>query len=294
MMPATHGAHHAPLIRISLAALALAGTVGAVGARTSAGAPAAGAADSARFMAHDSTRYEVLVSATRRPTDAINIPNGAAVVSGEQLRRQGARTLADAIQDVVGLDTGDGSDNGPRLPNIGLWGLKEFDALLITLDGVPVGGPFNPSLTQIDVGDIDHIEVVKSPQGTLYGVSGFAGMVQVFSNHGESGVGHAAIGGGSFSDLNGDAAAGRTFGNGIEARASGLTQRSDGWQDRTRRAIDRASLSLTRSFGRARVGLDAFGYRDEQRWGSPMPYESGMPIPGFVTDRNYSVSGAHI
>ena len=128
----------------------------------------------------------VVVSATRGEEMETEIPGQATVVTGEELRKRNVRTVAEALQDVVGLDTGEGSDNGGRLPNIGMWGLKEFDALLVMVDGVPVGGPFNPSLSQIDVEDIDRIEIVKGPQGTLYGVSAFAGMIQIFTRHGET------------------------------------------------------------------------------------------------------------
>ena len=120
-------------------------------------------------------------SATKVSEEILEVPNAVSVVSGEELRRRGTRTLADALQDVVGVDTGNGSDNGPRLPNIGVYGIKEFDALMITLDGVPVGGPFNPNLAMIPVDNIDRIEIVRGPQGTLYGTSAFAGMVQVFT-----------------------------------------------------------------------------------------------------------------
>jgi iron complex outermembrane receptor protein len=257
---------------------------------------AATPADSVKLAQHAPDKYEVLVSATRRSADPIGVPNGAAVVSGEDLRRRGARTVADALQDVVGLDTGDGSDGGLRMANIGMWGLKEFDALLVTLDGVPVGGPFNPSLTQLDVNDVDRVEIVKGPQGTLYGVAGFAGMVQMFSRRDEAEHGHVTVGGGSFSDLDANAGFSRTFSNGLGARLSGLTRRADGWQDRTGHALDRGALSLTKDVGKLGTTLSLFGYRDDQRWGTPMPYDpdGGAPLPGFQVDRNYAVSGAHI
>ena len=86
----------------------------------------------------------VVVSATKGPEIETEIPGQATVVTGEELRRTNSRTVAEALQDVLGIDTGEGSDNGARLPNIGMWGLKEFDALLVMVDGVPVGGPFNP------------------------------------------------------------------------------------------------------------------------------------------------------
>jgi outer membrane receptor protein involved in Fe transport len=249
--------------------------------------------DAPMSMQHDSTKYEVVVSATRRISDPVNIPNATSVVRGTELRRRGAHTLADALLDLVGLDTGDGSDNGMRLPNIGMWGLKEFDALLITLDGVPVGGPFNPSLAQIPIEDIDRLEVVKGPQGTLYGVSAFAGMVQVFTRTSEDGRGHITGGGGSFSDVHGDAAFKRSFANGVGARLTAAARHSDGWQERTGSEIGRVGLLLSKNVGKADMSLDLIGLDDDQKWGTPIPYDSGEPLPGFVTDANYAVRGAH-
>src|SRR4249919_3428752 len=127
---------------------------------------------------------EVVVSATKMAQDPLDIPADITVVSGEELRRMGTTTLAEALTNVVGLDTMDGSDNGPRIPNIGLFGIKEFDALMVMVDGVPVGGPFNPNLSQVPVENIDRIEISRGPQGTLYGVSAFAGMIQVFTKGG--------------------------------------------------------------------------------------------------------------
>ena len=56
---------------------------------------------------------EVVVSATKIQEDVVDVPHSVSVVHGEELRRRGTRTLADALQDVVGIDTGNGSDNGP-------------------------------------------------------------------------------------------------------------------------------------------------------------------------------------
>ncbi len=141
----------------------------------------------------------IVVSATRGAEMETEIPGDVTVITGDELRRKNVTNLADALQDVAGLDTGMGSDNGPRQPNVGLWGLKEFDALLFMVDGVPVGGPFNPSLSQIDINDIDHIEIVKGPQGTLYGVAAFAGMIQVFTKSATAGT-TGSVAGGSFSE----------------------------------------------------------------------------------------------
>jgi iron complex outermembrane recepter protein len=235
----------------------------------------------------------VVVSATRGPEIETEIPGQATVVTGEELRRRNAHTLADALQDVVGLDAEGGSDNGSRLPNIGLWGLKEFDALLVMVDGVPVGGPFNPSLAQIDVEDIDRIEIVKGPQGTLYGVSAFAGMVQVFTKSARKGTA-VRLSGGSFST--GSLYVSHAVGIGAaNLRLYGRFERSDGWQDRTDYKGDRGGLRLdapTSGGGKLSVVFDLI--RDTQFFGSPLPVEDGEPLPGFRADRNYEVGGARV
>jgi outer membrane receptor protein involved in Fe transport len=242
-------------------------------------------------MAHDPNRYRIVVSATKTRRDPINIPNATAVVGGRELRRMGARTLADALIDVAGLEIGDGSDNGGRLPNIGMWGLKEFDALLITVDGVPVGGPFNPSLAQIAVDDIERIEIVKGPQGTMHGVSGFAGMVQVFTDHTRSDPGSVTLGGGDFTNFHGGARAHREV-NGWALNGVLSGWKDDGWQERTANETYRGRASLVHALWNGTLGVDLTGLHDQGDWGSPLPVDGGVPVPGFTQDRNYAVVGA--
>jgi iron complex outermembrane recepter protein len=235
----------------------------------------------------------VVVSATRGPETETEIPGQATVITGEELRKSNARTVADALQNVVGVDTANGSDNGSRFPNIGLWGLKEFDALLVMVDGVPVGGPFNPSLSQINVEDIDRIEIVKGPQGTLYGVSGFAGMIQIFTRGAEKGT-DVRLSGGSFST-------GRLYLSHNELlgtsrlRLFGSFDRSKGWQDRTDYKDDRGGLRLAAPLsGGGQISVIFDLYRNTQFFGSPLPVDAGQPVPGFRIDRNYEVGGARL
>lgn len=239
------------------------------------------------------TSESVVVSATKVPEDPIEISNAVSVVTGEEIRRRGARTLAEALQNVTGLDTGNGSDNGSRLPNIGLWGLKEFDALLINVDGVPVGGPFNPSLSQIPVEDIERIEIVRGPQGTLYGVSAFAGMIQVFTRRGAVG-GSLHLGGASFSERYANASFSAAAGKDLTLRAFGSLARGNGWQDRTESSTDRFNFSGEKKWGQASLDLNLSIFRDTQHFGSPLPVDAGQPLPGFQSDRNYAVDGARL
>lgn len=241
-----------------------------------------------------STSAEVVVSATKLPEDAADVPAAASVVSGAELRRSGAKTVAEAIQDVVGVDTANGSDGGSRLANIGLWGLKEFDALLVTVDGVPAGGPFNPSLSQIPVEDVDRIEIVKGPQGTLYGVSAFAGMIQVFTKKREGAGGTVSLGGGSFGEKRASLSYSFEPSSDVSLRLFGTLARSDGWQDRTDFSDNRLSLTGEKRWGAARLGVTLATYQNTSFFGSPQPSDGREPVPGFEVDRNYAVAGGRL
>ncbi|MFI5119906.1 MAG: TonB-dependent receptor [Thermoanaerobaculia bacterium] len=239
------------------------------------------------------TTTTMVVSATKNPEDALDIAGSVSVISGDELRRHGARTVAEALQDVVGIDTANGSDNGSRLANIGVWGLKEFDALLVTVDGVPAGGPFNPSLAQIPIEDIERIEIVKGPQGTLYGVSAFAGMIQVFTRHPKEAGGALTLGGGSFSDKHGNLSYTASQGD-QTIRLFGSMARDKGWQDGTDFSSDRLSLGYTQRTKEGSVDVTASILRDTNHFGSPLPVDAGQPVSGFEIDRNYAVGGARM
>ena len=238
-----------------------------------------------------SATAQIVVSAAKTPESEMDVAGSVAVVTGEQLRRTGARTLQDALQDVVGVEAAGGSDNGPRFPNLGMWGLKEFDALLVTVDGVPAGGPFNPSLAQIPIEDVERIEIAKGPQGTLYGVSAFAGMVQVFTRRGKNTS--VTLGLGSFDDRHASLSWEKHDMSAI-TRVSASTFRDHGFQDGTGSSVDRLSLGYGQKTREGSWDVTLGILRDTAYWGSPLPVEGGEFVPGFEVDRNYAVGGARM
>ena len=238
----------------------------------------------------------VVVSAERGPVTELEIPGEATVVTGEQLRQRGVTNLADGIQDVMGIDTGMGSDNGSRQPNVGIWGLKEFDALLFMVDGIPVGGPFLPQLAQIDINDVDHIEIVKGPQGTLYGASAFAGMVQVFTKSGQAGT-YVSLAGGSFNEGRAVVQTAIPIGKATFKVFGDFDKLSDGWQPNTDYKDTRGGFRLDVPFSDgSSMFVNYQMFLNQQQFGSPLPVDppSGTVIPGFQIDKNYEFIGARV
>ena len=238
----------------------------------------------------------IVVSATKIAEPEVEVPHAVSVISGEELRRRGVSTLSEALQNVVGVDTGDGSDNSPRLPNVGVYGIKEFDALQFLVDGVPVGGPFNPNLTMIPVEDIDRIEIVRGPQGTLYGVAAFAGTISVYTRHGTGGTwGSARVGGfGAFAQGYGDINVGHEVAPGFTLRLNGQILQGGGWQQNTNFKRDQLRLAADNVWGQTKMTTSFFYLRDTNFWGSPTPVDAGQVVPGFNIDLNYAVGNARV
>jgi len=91
---------------------------------------------------------DVVVTATRIPEPADEVPAFISVVPHGDLRIRGVTDLATAMSLVPGTEAPPGGDAGPSSAVPSLWGLHEFDAFLLVVDGryldeqnaAPVGG----------------------------------------------------------------------------------------------------------------------------------------------------------
>jgi iron complex outermembrane recepter protein len=122
---------------------------------------------------------EVTITATRIPEPLDQIPASISTVSGEELRRRSAWDLASALSLVSGVEAPAGGDAGPSSAVPSFWGLHEFDAFLLVVDGVPWGGAFNPGITTLDLNDVERVEVLKGAAPVMYGATSFVGVVHV-------------------------------------------------------------------------------------------------------------------
>lgn len=122
---------------------------------------------------------EVVVTATKIPERMGELPVSVSVVLGDELRARGATNMATALSLVPGVEAPAGGDAGPSSAVPSFWGLHEFDAFLLVVDGVPWGGAFNPAITTLDFNNIQRIEVLKGAAPVMYGATSFVGVVQV-------------------------------------------------------------------------------------------------------------------
>ena len=93
----------------------------------------------------------VQVTASRIPEDVDAVPASIQVITAQELRDRGATDLKSALALAAGVDIAPGGDAGPASSVPEFWGLREFDAFLLVVDGVPWGGAFNPALSTLDL-----------------------------------------------------------------------------------------------------------------------------------------------
>lgn len=143
----------------------------------------------------------VEVTATRVPEPIDQVPASVSVISGKQLRARGATDLRTALALVAGVDAPPGGDRGPAGAVPSLWGLHEFDAFLLVVDGVPWGGAFNPAIQTLDLTDVERIEILKGAAPVVYGATAFVGVIQVIHYPAGRAADQVRVGYGKFGSL---------------------------------------------------------------------------------------------
>ena len=148
---------------------------------------------------------QVVVTATRIPEEADRVPAAISVVSGDELRARGASDMATALSLVPGVEAPAGGDAGPSSAVPSFWGLHEFDAFLLVVDGVPWGGAFNPAITTLDFTNTQRVEVLKGAAPVLYGATSFVGVVNVMHYPAGEAADEADLAFGTYGSLRGSA-----------------------------------------------------------------------------------------
>lgn len=114
--------------------------------------------------------------------------------------------MASALSLVSGVEAPAGGDAGPSSAVPSFWGLHEFDAFLLVTDEVPWGGAFNPSVTTLNLNDVERIEVLKGAAPVMYGATSFVGVVHVLHYPAGQASNTADVALGSYGSARGSAA----------------------------------------------------------------------------------------
>ncbi|MGH8209652.1 MAG: TonB-dependent receptor, partial [Steroidobacteraceae bacterium] len=133
---------------------------------------------------------EVVVTASKRPETLQNVPGGVTALTSDALTNLGVVSFQDYLPYVPGLTASIGGGGGtPGYYQIIMRGLSSGPSSTTStvgyyLDETPLtpgstgsqGGVYAPDP---DVGDVERVEVLKGPQGTLYGASTLGGLIKI-------------------------------------------------------------------------------------------------------------------
>jgi iron complex outermembrane recepter protein len=127
---------------------------------------------------------EIVVTAQKRDERVQDVPISISVVSGERMQQSGGSQLTDYAAYVPGLQVDNaGSPGRSTLSLRGVAPIGPGATVGIYLDDAPIGssGIYNRSQTfTLDLlpYDIERLEVLRGPQGTLYGASSIGGLLK--------------------------------------------------------------------------------------------------------------------
>ena len=235
----------------------------------------------------------VEVVATRLPEAPHDVAASIQVISGDELRSRGVTTLTEALALSTGVAIAQGGDGGPASAVPEFWGLREFDAFLLVVDGVPWGGAFNPAIATASLRDVERIEILRGPAPVTYGATSFVGVIHIVHKASAVNTRYAEARGGSY---------------GSGAAAIDLPLPLGTWNSRLsgdfeRRGFKDDNTSYSRGHGLWRVGkVDG----DRRTWltadlnvlqqdpASPHPRQGAGLSTAVPLDANYNPAGAYL
>jgi len=125
---------------------------------------------------------EIVVTATKRAERLEDVAGAVSALTGDTLQAMGADSFTDYARSIPGLTFTD-AGAGRQTPSIR--GLNTPSAVGFYIGETPLPmsvGTVTGTIANPDLVDIDRIEVLRGPQGTLYGLGSMGGTIKLVPN----------------------------------------------------------------------------------------------------------------
>lgn len=184
---------------------------------------------------------DIVVTAQKRSQSINDVPMSITALSGEQLAEQGINSAADLQRVVPGFSYTETTLGTPvyTLRGIGFYesSLSAPPAVSVYIDQVPI--PYS-AMTRHGAFDLARVEVLKGPQGTLFGSNNTGGAVNyIAARPTDEFAAGASLEFGSFSTLRADTFLSGPIAPNLRARLAVQTVQGDDWQKSATRPSDR-------------------------------------------------------
>jgi iron complex outermembrane recepter protein len=205
---------------------------------------------------------QVIVTAQKRAQSILDVPQSMSVVSGAALELQQANTFSDYLKLVPGLQLVQSTPGAGRLVLRGIDTGGVASTVVVYVDETPFGsssGLVNGAVLagDFDTFDMNRVEVLRGPQGALYGASSLGGLLKFVTNAPEIGktifrarAGAASTQGGDMSST-GNIMMNAPMGDTAAIRASASSRKQGGFVDSigTGGSDLQDNINSSRSFG---------------------------------------------
>jgi len=181
----SRAAAHA-LFGASLGLLMLGATAGYAQTATNSGAQGAQTAQGVAATATGSEASVTVTANRREATTVMAVPAAVDAFSGKTLQVEAVHTVSDLAKIDPSLDVITESAQSERVIIRGV--SSDVGATTgIYVDETPLQGGFNDTvpgdnIPKLGLQDVDHVEVLKGPQGTLFGAGSMDGTVRIVTN----------------------------------------------------------------------------------------------------------------
>lgn len=134
---------------------------------------------------------EIVVTAQKRSENVQDVPLAISAFSGSTLEKSNISSLEDIQGRSPGLVLNSFTPGQPEVAIRGV-GTKEdgagaSDSTLVMVDGVYFA---TRTATNIDIFDLERLEILRGPQGTLFGKNAIAGVINYVTRKPEIGRAH--------------------------------------------------------------------------------------------------------
>ena len=173
---------------------------------------------------------EVVVTATRREENPQNISTSIAVISGRQLEEKGITSTTGVANTVVGLQVfspNSGTDNFFSIRGVTQddYAEHEESPIAVYIDGAYMSQSAGTAALLFDT---ERVEVLRGPQGTLFGRNATGGLVQYISKQPTDDLdGYVQAAAGNYGSKHFEGAVGEKIADGVSFRLSAAVDDAD-------------------------------------------------------------------
>jgi len=184
------------------------------------------------IAAHAQVLEEVVVTAQKREQNIQDVGIAITAFSGDQINALGMTNTVEIIQQVPGLDMVAWS---PTLTTFNIRGVSQnnFTDNLEAPVAVYIDNAYVASMNGINAQmfDMERVEVLRGPQGTLFGRNATGGVIQYLTRHADDSElnGYVDVGGGDFGLFTVEGAVGGSISDTARYRISARMEQSDGY-----------------------------------------------------------------